>query len=320
MVVGDKRRRSPREPSVHQLRLLLAVAGELHFGRAAGRMFISQPALSQQIRALEDRLAITLVERGAGPVRLTPAGRAVAEQARAVVEGLERLLQVADSHAGALTGRLRVGSLGAEAAMPHAEAVLSHLRAHHPHLEVEVHNLGFIQQFDALTGGEVDAAFLRGPLPRGLQSFQLASESRVVCLAADDPLSGAHRLTLAQLADRLVVDMPREVPRAWWDHLTVNPRPDGTPVRFGPVVRDTETMVLAVLQKRAITFLPASARDLYPRPGLVYVDVPELGESVSVLAWLPANRDLPAVQALRASARSARQNPSSHGGAVGGRQ
>ncbi|WP_394437332.1 LysR family transcriptional regulator [Streptomyces sp. SGAir0957] len=307
MVAGDRRRRRLREPSVHQLRLLLALAEELHFGRAAARMFISQPALSQQIRTLEERLGVPLVERGAAPVRLTSAGLALVEQARTVVEGVERLLRVADAHAGAITGRLRVGSLGAEAAMPHADAVLSHLRDHHPHLEIEVRNLGFVQQFDAVSGGEVDAAFLRGPLPPGLQSLQLATEARVVCLAADDPLAGERTLTLAQLADRMVVDMPREVPRSWWDHLTVNPRPDGTAVRFGPVVRDTEAMVLAVLQKRAITFLPASARRLYPRPGLVYVDVPELGDSVSFLAWLPANRDVPAVRALRAAARSTQQ-------------
>ncbi|MFJ9041217.1 LysR family transcriptional regulator [Streptomyces sp. NPDC102406] len=295
---------------MHQLRLLLIVAEELHFGRAAARVFISQPALSQQIRALEERLGVALIERRGGGVRLTPAGSAVAEQSRAVVQRMERLLQVADAHAGAITGRVRVGSLGAEAAMPHAAAVLARLRDHHPHLEVDVRTVGFIQQFDSLANGEVDAAFLRGPLPAGFQSHQLATESRVVCLAADDPLAGEQTLTLARLADRVVVDMPREVPRAWWDHLTVNPRPDGTPVRFGPVVRDTEAMVLAVLQQRAITFLPASARRLYPRPGLVYVDVPDLGDSVSYLAWLPANRDLPAVRALRAAARSPQQRQS----------
>jgi DNA-binding transcriptional LysR family regulator len=97
--------------------------------------------------------------------------------------------------------------------------------------------------------------------------------------------------------------MPPEVPRAWWDHLTVNPRPDGTPVRFGPVVRDTEAMVLAVTQGRAITFLPAAARRLYPRAGLTYVDCPELGSSTGELAWLPGKRDDPAVTALREAAR-----------------
>jgi DNA-binding transcriptional LysR family regulator len=149
----------------------------------------------------------------------------------------------------------------------------------------------------------VDAAFLRGPLPDGMQSLRLATEPRVVCLSADDPLAGRDTLTLAQLADRAVVDMPPQVPRQWWDRLTVNPRPDGTEVRFGPVVRDTEAMILAVTQGRAITFLPAAARRLYPRAGITYVDCPELGASTAELAWLPVNRDDPAVTALREAAR-----------------
>jgi DNA-binding transcriptional LysR family regulator len=295
-----------REPSLHQLRLFLVMAEELHFGRAAARVFISQPALSQQMRALEERLEVSLLERRGGGLRLTAAGEAVAEQAREVLGAMARLLQVSGTHAGTVRGKLRVGSLGAEAAMPHARAVLARLRCHHPDLEVEVLNLNFVEQFDALAGGAVDAAFLRGPLPSGFQSVELAAEPRVVCLPADDPLAGETELSLAQIADRTVVDMPREVPRLWWDHLTVNPRPDGTAVRFGPVVRDTEAMVLAVLQERAITFLPAAARQLYPRPGLVYVDAPELGNSVSFLAWLPANRDVPAVRALRAAAHPSR--------------
>ncbi|MFF0142330.1 LysR family transcriptional regulator [Streptomyces sp. NPDC005227] len=303
MVTGGPRRRDGREPSLHQLRLFLVLAEELHFGRAAARMFISQPALSQQMRALEERLGVCLLQRRGGSLSLTPTGEALAEQARHVLEAMAQLLRVSDTHAGTVRGRLRIGSLGAEAAMPHATRVLDRLRSRHPHLEIEVRNLNFVEQFNALADGTVDAAFLRAPLPSGFQSIELATEPRVVCLPADDPLAHEKELTLAQIADRAIVDMPSEVPRLWWDHLTVNPRPDGTPVRYGPVVRDTEAMVLAVLQKRAITFLPAAARRLYPRPGLTYVDAPELGNSVSCLAWLPANRDVPAVHALRIAAR-----------------
>jgi DNA-binding transcriptional LysR family regulator len=216
---------------------------------------------------------------------------------------MTRLRQTADRHAGTARGLLRIGSLGAEAAMPYAQAALAHLRGHHPGLEIEVRNLTFVDMFSTLLSGEVDAAFLRGPLPGGIQSLHLASETRVVCLSDDDPLADRDILTLGDLADRRVVDMPPEVPRSWWNHLTVNPRPDGTRVRFGPVVRDTEAMVLAVTQGSAITFLPAAARRLYPRAGITYVDCPELGLSTSELAWLPDNRDEPSVSALREAAR-----------------
>lgn len=291
-----------REPSLHQLRLFLVLTQELHFGRAAARVYVTQPTFSQQIRSLEQRLGVTLVERGGRGVRLTAAGQALAEEARSVVDAMARLRQTADRHVGTARGRLRLGSLGAEAAMPYAQAILAHLRDRHPDLEIEVRNLTFIDMFSTLLTGEVDAAFLRGPLPGGIQSLHLRSETRVVCLPADDPLAGRDSVTLAHLADRAVVDMPPEVPRAWWDHLTVNPRPDGTPVRFGPVVRDTEAMVLAVTQKQAITFLPSAARHLYPRAGITYVDCSELGVSTAELAWLPDNRDRPAVTALREAA------------------
>ncbi|MFJ9150411.1 LysR family transcriptional regulator [Streptomyces sp. NPDC102270] len=292
-----------REPSLHQLRLFLVLAQELHFGRAAARVYVSQPAFSQQIRSLEQRLGVVLVERGSRNVRLTAVGQSIAEEARTVVTAMTRLRQAADRHAGTARGLLRIGSLGAEAAMPYAQAALAHLRGHHPELEIEVRNLTFVDMFSTLLSGEVDAAFLRGPLPGGVQSLRLASETRVVCLSDDDPLADRDILTLGDLADRRVVDMPPEVPRSWWNHLTVNPRPDGTRVRFGPVVRDTEAMVLAVTQGSAITFLPAAARRLYPRAGITYVDCPELGLSTSELAWLPGNRDEPSVSALREAAR-----------------
>lgn len=292
-----------REPSLHQLRLFLVLAQELHFGRAAARVYVTQPAFSQQIRALEQRLGVVLVERGGRDVRLTAVGQALAEEARAVVDAMARLREAADRHASAARGLLRIGSLGAEAAMPYAQAILAHLRSRHPDLEIEVRNLTFVDMFSTLLSRAVDAAFLRGPLPGGIQSLRLASETRVVCLSPDDPLADQDVLTLDHLADRLVVDMPPEVPRSWWNHLTVNPRPDGTRVRFGPVVRDTEAMVLAVTQGRAITFLPSAARRLYPRPGITYVDCPELGLSTAELAWLPDKRDEPAVSALREAAR-----------------
>ncbi|MFF4055433.1 LysR family transcriptional regulator [Streptomyces sp. NPDC001668] len=292
-----------REPSLRQLRLFLVLAQELHFGRAAARVYVTQPAFSQQIRSLEQRLGVVLVERGGREVRLTAVGQSVAEEAGAVVDAMARLRQAADRHAGAADGLLRIGSLGAEAAMPYAQAILARLRARHPDLEIEVRNLTFVDMFSTLLTGEVDAAFLRGPLPGGIQSLHLASETRVVCLSADDPLAHRDALTLSDLAGRRVVDMPPEVPRSWWNHLTVNPRPDGTRVRFGPVVRDTEAMVLAVTQGGAITFLPSAARHLYPRAGITYVDCPELGLSTAELAWLPDSRDEPAVAALRGAAR-----------------
>jgi len=262
------------------------LAEELHFGRAARRLFLTQPALSQQIHALEDRLGVDLLQRSSRRVDLTAAGRALVPEARDLVAAMTRLRGLAAAFAREARGHLRIGAIGGEAAMPYTIAILAELSAQHPGVTVEMQAVNFVEQVDALTRGEVDAAFVRPPLPPVLRSLHLAVEPRVVCLPADDPMVDRAPLTLAQLSDRVVVDVPLQVPRVWWDHWTVNPRPDGSPVRYGPPVGDIEAMLLAVARGQGITFLPAAARRLYPRPGIAYVDVTDLPMSTAALARL----------------------------------
>ncbi|MFE3638050.1 LysR family transcriptional regulator [Streptomyces sp. NPDC059168] len=291
-----------RDPSTHQLRLFLALAQELHFGRAATRMFMTQPAFSQQIRALEKRIGVPLIERTSRKVELTPAGQALLPDIRSVIAAMTQLNQAAGLQARELSGHLVLGAIGGEAAMPYTHAILAHLRAAHPHLTFEMRNLGFTQQVEALVSGETDAAFLLPPLPPGFQSLHLATDQRVACMAAGDPLADQTSTTLAQLADHTMLDMPPGVPRAWWDFWTVNPRPDGTPVRYGMTVADLEAMLLAVASGQGIVFLPAAARHLFPRPGTAYLNVSDLPLFTAALAWLPRNRNRPALAALRQAA------------------
>ncbi|POX47687.1 LysR family transcriptional regulator [Streptomyces sp. Ru72] len=109
---GDGREAHLRgDPSTHQLRLFLLLAEELHFGRAAQRAFMTQPAFSQQIRALERRLGLTLVDRSTRTAGLTRAGQALLPEARGVVEAADRLHQAAVAQKRAVTGRIVIGSL-----------------------------------------------------------------------------------------------------------------------------------------------------------------------------------------------------------------
>lgn len=291
------------DPSVHQLRLFLALARDLHFGRAARRMFISQPALSRQIVALERRMRVPLVRRSTRRVELTPAGQALLPEARAVVAAADRLGEVIRSQSRRVRGRLRIGFIGAEAATPYVRRILTEFRRRHPDSEIEMRSLDLVNQVEALVTGEVDAAFLRPPLPAGIRTLQLASEPRVVCLPADAPLARRREpLTLADLADQPFVDIPGDTLRGWWNHWTGNPRPDGTRVRYGPVVTDMESLLLAVANGQGIAFLPAAAREFYPRPGLVYLTVRGLSPCTAALAWSAGHGDDTGVAALRAAA------------------
>ncbi|WP_435232631.1 LysR family transcriptional regulator [Streptomyces althioticus] len=293
----------PRTPSAHQLRLFVALSEELHFSRAAARLFITQSALSQQIKDLERRLGVQLFDRSGRTVTLMPQGEVLLADARGVVTAMDRLSHSASTQARRLSGRLVVGTVGAEAAMPYTRAVLSLLHERHTRVQTDVRSLHFADHFDALFRHDIDVAFLRPPVPDGIEVQQLATEARLACLPASDPLADRPRITLAQLADRPVIDVPPQVPRVWWNFWAVDPRPGDIPVRYGPVASDMEGLLHLVAQGEGMCFLPAAARDLFPRPGVRYVEVTDLPPSTAGLAWLRSNRTEPLIEAVADAAR-----------------
>ncbi|MFI9772886.1 LysR family transcriptional regulator [Streptomyces sp. NPDC052415] len=294
-----------KEPSIHQLRLYLTLCEELHFGRAAARLFITQPALSQQIRELEKRLGLRVVERTGRTVTLTDAGQALLPEAQAAIAAVDRLRRVADAQMRQASGRLIVGTMGAEASMAHTRAVLGLLQERHPGTTVQLVNLGFGDHMAALAQQEADVVFLRPPVTDDIETHHLATEPRVACLCADHPLAKLPQLTLAQLSGIPVVDMPAQVPRLWWDFWAVDPRPDGSRVCYGPVVTDMESLLHTVAAGEAMCFLPAAAREYFPRPGIRYIDVVDLTPSTSALAWSRRRRSEPTIRAIRHAAREA---------------
>ncbi|MBI0379001.1 LysR family transcriptional regulator [Streptomyces albiflaviniger] len=296
--------RSQPDPSVHQLRLFVVLAEELHFGRAAARLYMTQPAFSQQIRGLERRLGLQLVERTSRVVELTPSGQALLLHARAVAEAMDGLRQAAEARSREITGRVVIGALTAELAMPQTRAILDELHTRHPQLAVEMRSLNFVNQYEALVSGEVDVAFLRPPAPRGIRVQHLAEEPRVVCLPATDPLTDQERLTLAQLAAHTMPTMPPESPGVWRDFWAVNPRPDGAPIRFGPLAVDVEGVLSLIAHGQTIGILPASARDFYPRPGIRYRDLVDAPPCTMALTWFAKNHNRPGVTLIRNIARS----------------
>ncbi|MBL1102660.1 LysR family transcriptional regulator [Streptomyces coffeae] len=292
------------DPSVQQLKLFLILAEELHFGRAAARLFMSQPAFSQQIRALERRLGLQLVERTTRVVELTPSGQALLPQARAVADAMASLRQAAEVQSREISGRLVIGILTAESAMPHTRAIIDELHTRRPHLTIEMRSLNFVNQYEALARGEVDVAFLLPPVPPGIGSQYLAEEPRIVCLPADDPLAAHDRITLDQLSAHTMPTMPPESPQVWRDFWAINPRPNGTPVRFGPLAVDIEGVLALIARGQTIGMLPASTRDYYPRPGIQYRDLVDASSCTLALTWFSKNHNRPDVTLIRNIART----------------
>lgn len=289
------------DPSVHQVRLFLVLAEELHFGRAAGRLYISQPAFSRQIRRLEEHLGITLVERSTRRVQITAAGQALLPGMRALVEASDALRSAALDELRTVSGRVVLGSY--ITALPVVTELVALLHKRHPGLDVELREVDFVAQASALLDGSADAVLCYGPVPPGIQTLCLATEPQVVCLPEAHPLADRTSVSLAELAETPVVGLAPAVHQEWRDFWAADPRPDGTPVSYSDHAATTfESSVSAVSRGHGIRFVSAACRELFPRPGIRYVDVSDAPPCTAVLAWAASRRDTPGVVALRRAA------------------
>ncbi|MGW1836132.1 LysR family transcriptional regulator [Streptomyces sp. NPDC002067] len=292
---------APRDAPVRHLRAFLVLAEELHFGRTAARLFITQPALSQQIRTLERDLGVRLLDRSTRRVELTRSGRELLPAVREAVRAADRLREEAGARSGA--GSLVIGSFENIALMEPVPAVIDTFRAALPEVGVRMRRAAF-DTATVLLEGEVDVAFLFLPVPDGIQYLTLAEGARCAAISAADPLARREVISLADLRDRPHLGWSPRVPRVYREHWSADPRPDGGPVRYTDHgVVDYAGSLLAIAMGEGIQLPPAAARRLYPRAGVSYLDVKDLTPWSMALAWLPAKRDQPQVKALREAAR-----------------
>ncbi|WP_326794697.1 LysR substrate-binding domain-containing protein [Streptomyces sp. NBC_01808] len=256
---------------LRQLRYFVAVAEELHFGRAAGRLGIAQPALSQQIRKLETDLGVELLTRNRRRVALSPAGAAFLPEARETVARAARAARVARRTAAGELGRLALGFVGSatDELLPRAMPVL---RARYPDLEVTLRESTSAEQVAALARGELDLGLLRppSPLPAGLRTRLLTRERLVAALPVGHRLTRLPRLTAADLRGEPLVRFPRAEGAWMYDLITDYCRGDGGPppeVAQEAVMMQTITALVAA--GTGIALVPASQRTL-ARPGVAF--------------------------------------------------
>ncbi|VWX51341.1 LysR family transcriptional regulator [Novosphingobium sp. 9U] len=178
---------------LRHLRYFTCLAEELHFGRAAGRLGISQPPLSQQIRALEEELGVQLFERTSRRVRLTEAGCQFLPAARATLAQADEAVQIArQAHRGDI-GRLRLGFSTSVPFIPHVMDALSRFREAYPHVSLELDELPRDEQLSRLERGLVDIAIMRSfsplQLPAHVQRVCLQREGVMLAMRKDHPLT-----------------------------------------------------------------------------------------------------------------------------------
>lgn len=289
---------------IRQLWMFLAVAEERHFGRAAQRLGMSQPPLTEQIKVLEQSLRIQLFERSRRGTQLSPAGAAILPAVRQFAGQVERLERVVREVASGQSGVLQVGAI-TSAMLDTVPALLDALKRTHPQLTVFVKEIDSAQAIPALEAGELDLAFARldGELGSGISTLALQEDRLAVALASDHPLAAQSRIALKSLGGEQLVMSSRQVSPVYFDMLTGVCRSHGFAPRVLHEVRSVSSQIAYVSCGQGVALVPASVRRLAP----ANVVIRPLKEKVMVVtaaaAW-NAGRHQPLVDEAVAWLRS----------------
>ncbi|SCL28230.1 LysR family transcriptional regulator [Micromonospora inyonensis] len=250
---------------LRHLRYFVVVAEELHFGRAAERLGIAQPPLSQAIQRLERELGVELFDRSRRRVDVSAAGRLLVEQARGLLAGEERMRALMRMvHEGSL-GALRAG-VPPETPAVALQALLRRLAERVPGLDVDLQELTTGEQLRMLADARLDIGLLHHPVDVADLRFGPAVRVRLgVVLPRVSPLARLPELALADLAGHDLVLPPRVTAPGWHDHVTDVCREHGfAPARIRHA-RNPEFLIGLVLAGRGVAFEPESAVRREPR-------------------------------------------------------
>jgi DNA-binding transcriptional LysR family regulator len=255
---------------LRQLRSFVAVAEELHFRRAAERLHLAQPSVSQQIRTLEAELGVALFERNRRGAVLTPAGIALLPEARDLLSRAEHAAAIARATGTGRRGRLRM-SLTRSLTGGIAGAIVSAYRAEYPDVELVLSLGTTMLHVEQLHAGEIDVGFVRPPLQEpGLQELRLAREPMVCVLPRGHRLTRRTTVRPSDLRDEPLVWWPEEHgPGAWRE---VRREVCGEPP-WPPLARaepEEERIVSAVAEGAGISFIMLERSRSLRIPGAVY--------------------------------------------------
>jgi DNA-binding transcriptional LysR family regulator len=287
---------------LRKLRYFVAVAERLHFGRAAAALYITQPALSRQIRQLEADLGIELLERTSRQVTLTPAGKRLADDGARLLADSEAALARA-RRAGESEQSLTVGFMLGMDIGP----VITEFAHSHPEVDIQLQRLRWWNHAAALRDGRVDVGFVRLPCPAdGLEMQALYTEPVCVALPAKHPLAQMTSVEIAVLAGEPVLRYADAQPE-WNAFWTFDPRPDGSQPPPGPFVHDMEEIIAYVRAGRGVAYLPVPISAAIAPPGVTFVRVDGIPPGQVVLAW-DADLQPPHILELLSAAQRASQD------------
>jgi DNA-binding transcriptional LysR family regulator len=294
---------------LRQLRYFVAVAEELHFARAAARLLIASPSLSQQIKALERSLSTTLFERSSTGVSLTPAGQQLLPLARATLDAAGEVLDTARRISEQRATVLRLGFL-AFTLTPTTRRLLTEFGRKIPTVTVQMRQYEWDDPSGGLLSRETDAALVRPPFTGDdkLQMLELASDQLLAVVAEGHELAGEDSVTSARLAQQPWLEAEPVTDPVFARHWYFRDlRGDAPAVRTNATT--VEEWLAEISFGRGVNVIPSGMAEQYRRPGLVFVPVSDAAPSRLVLAWRREDAPEVASTLARFAARSKAGRP-----------
>jgi DNA-binding transcriptional LysR family regulator len=294
---------------LRHIRYFVAVAEELHFRRAAERLHVAQPAVSEQIRKLEDELGVRLLNRSQRSVSVTDAGAAFLVEARRVVQQAEQARQAARNARNGAHARLRIGYVPASLPASVSSAV-QRLGEAMANLQTTLVPGSGLELLDAVRAAELDAAIVSLPAPtKGLRLTSLGVQRVVAALPVGHPASDDPPLRLEAIAGGPIVVLRRDANPPFYDAvLSVCRAAGASPQLFEISDGDVERLLLAVAAGAGVGLVPDSMRERYVASGVRFValDTDNEPSVPSVVATRTDSTHMPTAAFLRAASETAR--------------
>lgn len=285
---------------LRHLRYFLAVAEELHFRRAAERLHMSQPPLSQQIRALEEEIGVRLFDRGSRGVTLTPAGAAFRREAEAILAAVEHAVTLARRVDQGVEGELAVGFVGSTMYGVVPE-ILRRFRAERPGVLLRLRQIPTAAQVEELQAGRIDVGFLRPPVGHeGVELEAIDYETIHVVLPEHHPLAGREVITGIDLRGEPLVVLAHSEAPGLHDSLMVAMAQAGVAPRIAQEVTEIQTAIALVAAGVGISLVPSSVA-ASGRSGVAFVPL-EGDARIELALAVAAGPRSPLVQTFLASA------------------
>ncbi|MEU6080132.1 LysR family transcriptional regulator [Streptomyces sp. NPDC047108] len=270
-----------------EIEAFLVLAEELHFARAAERLGLSRPRVSQLIQSLERRIGGRLFDRTSRRVTLTPTGQFLLARVKPSFEGLQRSIE----ETRAFARELRIGFLGPFAGAVNAS--VTSFRRTHPEWSISMSETRWSDYFGPLRRAEVDMQVTIWPVcePDLTVGPVIAEYPRVLAVATDSPLATRSSVEAEELAEHTMVEMPSAAPKEIREGFLPRLTPAGQPIRRGRLVKTQHEMLSRVATSSEVCATSTALTQYYRHPDVVFVPLEGLPPARAVLSWRTVNEN-----------------------------